>query len=151
MFTKIAPVCSCQPDVHPEIAVWLTWKTSTESFVRSLIGSVLKLTLLAVTPSARTVDVDPPAGPAGVARATPLPMTVATRAKTPPIARIRRGVADAVRFIEALLGGSRPNRCPQAGRPAMVGAIGLSGRSGCRLSGRRPSTSTGSGEPRRPA
>src|SRR4051795_5279767 len=98
MLTNTAPVCSCQPDVQPEMAVWLTWKTSTESFVRSLIGSVLKLAAFAVTPSASVVAVEPPAGPAGVARTTPLPMTVASRAKTPPMASIRRGVADS-RFI----------------------------------------------------
>src|SRR6266568_4800021 len=71
MLTRIGPLCLCQPEVQPDRAVLLTWKTSIDPFVNSLICSGLTLVLMLLTkiPSAITEDVAAPGGPAGVAEA----------------------------------------------------------------------------------
>src|SRR5947207_12864857 len=91
MLTRTGPVWVCQPDVQPALAVLLTWNTSTASFVRSFVGSVFELIVFTNWPSARVVAVDAPAGPAGVASATPLPPTPAraTVARAETVSRRR--------------------------------------------------------------
>src|SRR5438034_8402164 len=66
------------------------------------MGSLLKLTSFMVVPSANTVAVRPPGGPAGVAEATPLPMIVAIAARPVPNRSSRRGALDVVAFISNL-------------------------------------------------